>query len=399
MKHSTSLLGFGAALAGTLAFVGCGSSDNPTSVHFGGSGGASGAAGASGAQSGGAGTGTAGSSGLGGSSGAGGDTTVGGGSGGTAGLDQSGGTAGVAGGAGNGGASAGATNSAGGGAAGGGGAPVVINPAIVLVDTILLRPKAAMTGGGGASGAGGGAGASSAGASSGGASGGGAGGGAGADAAGTGGGAGASGGGAGAGGAAGASAGGTAGGAGGGGAPSVVDHSRSYTFDTDAQMWATHAEGSTPNIGTAGGAEKLSAQTVLSVNAADGVPTLGALQLNIPFSHTGEQLDINQYFAAAGVTAEEDWTGYELVAKIKLALGGDLGTCLGAWEYATSDGFIFARGPEVLLKAADGWVDMRFDLDAPDPGAGQTVIPPSTAGFDKTKVNQFGIMVESYHCP
>jgi hypothetical protein len=258
-----------------------------------------------------------------------------------------------------------------GASAGSGGAPVVINPAIVLLDTILLRPKATTgTGGaGGTAGAGGAAG-----------------------------GAGTAGGGgtptAGAGGAS-----GSAGAGGSGGAPVVVDHSRSYTFDADLQMWALHAEGSTPNIGTSGGAEKLSAQSALSLNATDGVPKLGSMQISIPFSHTGEQLDVNQYFAAAGVSAEEDWSSYELVAKIKLALGGDRGTCLGAWIYATSEGFIFARSPEVLLKPADGWVDLRFDLDAPDSGVGQTVIPPSTAGFDKTKINQFGIMVESYHCP
>jgi hypothetical protein len=379
MKHSTKLLGFGAALAGTLAFVGCGSSDNAGTLHSGGSGGAV-TAGAGGAQIGNGGANTSGNNGLAGAAASGGAMALGGGtSGGTGGLEQTAGTAGLPGGADSGGAGGGAGTSgsagASAGSAGTGGAPIPINPAIVLLDTILLRPKAST----GAGGAGGGAGA-------GGASG----------SAGTGGTSGS----AGAGGVSGsAGMGGTSGSAGGGGAPSVVDHSRSYTFDADPQMWALHPEGSTPNIGTAGGAEKLSAQTVLSWNKTDGVPTLGAVQLNIPFSHTGEQLDVNQFFAAAGASAEEDWTGYELVAKVKLALGGDLGTCLGAWEYATSDGFIFARSPEVLLKAANGWVDMRFDLDAPDSGAGQTVIPPSTAGFDKTKVNQFGIMVESYHCP
>jgi hypothetical protein len=395
MKHSTSLLGFGAALAGTLAFVGCGSDSGPPSVHFGGGGsGGSTSAGAAGVLGGSGGT-AAGSGGLAGAaSTTGGDNGLGGSTGGLA-----GGGGALSGGADSGGTSGAVTGGGAGvsgGSAGGGGAPIPINPAIVLLDTILLRPKAAGAGGaGGGAGAGGASNTAGAGGATAGA--GGASAGAGGATAGAG---GASAGAGGASGSAGtAGTGGAIGSAGSAGAPSVVDHSRSYTFDTDVQMWATHAEGSTPNIGTAGGAEKLSAQTVLSFNATDGVPKLGAMQLNIPFSHTGEQLDVNQFFAAAGVTAEEDWTGYELVAKIKLALGGDLGTCLGAWEYATSDGFIFARSPEVLLKAADGWVDMRFDFDAPDSGVGQTVIPPSTAGFDKTKINQFGIMVESYHCP
>src|SRR5882724_10410084 len=77
MKYSTGALGFSVALAGTLAFVGCGSSDtNGSPVYFGGSGGA--AAGAGGAQSSGAGGSAAGSNAMAGGAGSSGAGAVGG---------------------------------------------------------------------------------------------------------------------------------------------------------------------------------------------------------------------------------------------------------------------------------------------------------------------------------
>jgi hypothetical protein len=115
------------------------------------------------------------------------------------------------------------------------------------------------------------------------------------------------------------------------------------------------------------------------------------MQISIPFSHTGEQLDVNQLFATAASMAE-NWTGYEMVAKARVVSSGNMPDCLGAWVYATSAGFVFARGAEVLITPADNWVDLRFDLDVPD-------VLGSKADFDKTTINQFGVMVETNHCP
>jgi hypothetical protein len=338
-------LSLGLAFVSALAFAGCSGSDDNAGLHVISGGGSSQTA---------AGSGTGGASTLGGTGPTGGVTgSSGSGTGGTGGD-----SAGLGGGSGLGGSAglSGAGTSGTSATAGTGGSFQLI-PAVVLFDSILIRPKSQgeVNGAGGQGGADGQNGAAGSPAQ---------------------------------GGAAGSPD--ATGSAGAAGAPSTVDFSRSYTFDTTLQLWALHNEGSTPNIGLAGGGEKLSARSTLSVSSTEGQPTPGSMQISIPFSTTAEQLDVNQLFAAAGM--EENWTGYEMVAKVKLLSSGNLPDCLGTWLYATSTGYVFGRGAEVLLKPADGWVDVRFDLDAPD-------VAGSKANFDKTMINQFGVMVETNHCP
>ncbi|HWZ89744.1 MAG TPA: hypothetical protein VNW92_12865 [Polyangiaceae bacterium] len=344
-------LSLGLAFVSALAFAGCSGSDDNAGLHVISGGGSTQTAAGSGA--GGASTlgGTGPTGGITGSSGSstggtGGDSAaLGGGSG-------LGGSAGIS--------SAGTSGTS---ATAGTGGSFQLIPAVVLFDSILIHPKS-QGAGNGAGGQGGADGQSAAAGSP------------------------AQGGAAGSTDATGSA--GAVGAVGAAGAPSTVDFSRSYTFDTTLQLWALHAEGSTPNIGLAGGGEKLSARSTLSVNSTEGQPTPGSMQISIPFSMTAEQLDVNQLFAAAGM--EENWTGYEMIAKVKLLSSGNLPDCLGTWLYATSTGYVFGRGAEVLLKPADGWVDVRFDLDAPD-------VAGSKANFDKTMINQFGVMVETNHCP
>jgi hypothetical protein len=314
--------------------------------------------------------------------------------------------------------SGGATAGAGGGTAGaptagtgGGGAPAIV-PLTVVIDSWFIRPKgsnAGNAGAGGTGGAGGGGGAGTAGGGAGGlggggASGGGAGGasGGGAGGASGGGAGGASGGGAGGGGASGGGAGGTAGAGGGGaagisgggagGAVSLPGVTRIYAFDTDTMPWVLNPYGSTPGIGNQGGAEKLSALSLLGLNATEGNPAPKSAQIIAPFSMGSEQLDINQ-----GVAPVEDWTGFEVVAKIKVITPGHTpSACMGAWLYTTSEGYFFGRGPEVFLSPDKGWINLRFDLDAPsaymeDHGTLDT--------FDKTKINQVGMQLETFRCP
>ena len=97
--------------------------------------------------------------------------------------------------------------------------------------------------------------------------------------------------------------------------PGVV---RNYPFTTSFAPWAFSQYGSSPNIGTAGGTEKLSAQSALVLNATEGNPAPGALQITAPFSMGSEQLDLNQ-----GVTPDEDWTGFEIRTKVKVLQKGN----------------------------------------------------------------------------
>ena len=111
--------------------------------------------------------------------------------------------------------------------------------------------------------------------------------------------------------------------------------------------------------------------------------------MTVPFSLPMEQVDVHQLFSGPG--QQENWSGYELIAKLKVIETGTIGDCLAAWVYATSDGFSFGRGAETSL-AGGQWSDLRFDLDAPD-------VEGSHDDFDKTTVNQFGIHVQSNNCP
>ena len=381
MRISKTALGLGVGFACAWGLVACGEGDDPSSTTPGaGTGGASLAGATSHAGTGGA-----------AKAGGGGAVSVGGGLVGEAGIvEEAGATSGGSanGGGGTGGIAGAGTAGAATAGMGAGGAPVV--PLTVVIDSWIIRVKGA-GGSGGSGGTGGGAG-GGAGVSGGGTGGGGSGGTAGT----SGGGAGVSGGGTSAGGTSGGGSGGTAGAtagsAGTGGAGILPGTPRSYTFDANTMPWVLNPYGSTPAIGNAGGAEKLSALSALSFNTVEGQPTPGSAQIVAPFSMGSEQLDINQ-----GVSPEENWTGFEIVAKIKVLTAGTIpSACMGAWLYTTSDGYLFGRGPEVFIKPANGWVDLKFDLDAPAAiGEDRGTLP----AFDKTTINQVGMQLETWRCP
>ena len=386
MRISKTTLGLSFGVACAWGLVACSDGDVAPTIPSAGAGGASGAshaagaAGKGGANAGGPAAGAAGED-----NSEGGATVVGGAGGETSGSGGAPGGAGASGGA----ATAGM---------GGGGAPPIV-PLTVVIDSWFIRPKGSTAGNAGAGGAGGaGGGAGTAGGGAGGLGGGGAsGGGASGGAAG-----GASGGGA--GGLAGGGAGGTAGaglggggaggisGGGAGGALSVPGVTRIYPFDTDTMPWVLNPYGSTPGIGNQGGAEKLSALSMLGLNATEGSPAPKSAQIIAPFSMGSEQLDMNQ-----GVAPEEDWTGFEVVAKIKVVTAGHTpSSCMGAWLYTTSDGYVFGRGPEVFLSPDKGWINLRFDLDAP---SAYMEDHGTQDAFDKTRINQVGLQLETFRCP
>jgi hypothetical protein len=149
--------------------------------------------------------------------------------------------------------------------------------------------------------------------------------------------------------------------------------------------------GSTPNIGDGGGNTKLSVRSTLIWNDGDASPDTGSASITIPFSMPAEQLDFNSNFDSA----QEDWTGYEVIAKFKVQSDGDMTDCVGAWIYSTSAGYVFARGPRQVVTEAQGWVDLYFDPANPDDVGGQ----PSNANYDITHVNQLGIHLHTYDCP
>jgi hypothetical protein len=336
MKRSYALISLSSLMLATV-FVGC--SDDSTPAAFvpptgGGSAGSPAAGGAT-PSNGGTPTSLGGSGGsVAQSSGAGGMPA--GGSAGSGGVAAGGGgTGGVA-------AGGGGTGGAAAGSGGTGGAPAVVVPADLLIDSIILRLKSD-DGAGGMGGAGGQPNAVDPGL-------------------------------------------GGAGLGGIGGAGSV-DVARSFLFGATVEGWALHPEGSTPGIGTAGGAEKLSAKSTLTWLADQFNPGNGAIELKIPFSIKDEQLDI-----VTPVAPTEDWSGYELVARVQEITKGSIGECLGAWTYATSAGYLFSRGEIVPLMQGQ-WVNLVFDLDAP------SLDPDRSAAFDKTQINQFGVMVQSRACP
>jgi len=173
-------------------------------------------------------------------------------------------------------------------------------------------------------------------------------------------------------------AGGSSGSSMGGSGPTVV-YARNYQFDSNFTPFSLSQYGSTPNIGSAGGPEKLSAQSTLAEDGSDGNPKKGSAKLIIPFTQYGEQLDFNSGFDAA----REDWTGYKAGARIKLVSGGNSSCPLRAWIYITAtSAYTFGRGTAVNLSTS--WQDMTYDFAAPAEG-----VP------DLTQANQLGIQVYS----
>lgn len=168
-----------------------------------------------------------------------------------------------------------------------------------------------------------------------------------------------------------------------------------FPFDADLQMWDLQSYGSTPNVGIDGGPEKLSRLSTQTWVATGGFGSPGAMRVQVPFSTKDEQLDIHRALMPLD-NPYKDYSGYEIVAKVKLVNGGAVGECLGAWIYVTTGNmYRFARGNLAAPLVVDDWAELEFDLDDPDPNSTPTGVPPE---YDPGEVGQLGIHIQSRAC-
>ncbi len=304
--------------------------------------------------------------------GSGGSTTAG-----TGGTPVTAGTGGALGGTGGATGGTGGTGGSGGNAtAGTGGTPMPVMPTIFLIDNVRLQKKGEGAGGAGSGGAGG--------ADSGGAPGAGgtpdAGGAAGAPV-----------------GAAGAPAAGGASGAGGAG-PAAVDWSFSVTFDADLTSTppqygplAKHGDGFSPGPGGSMGPVIVNNTTIVWEDGT-GVEG-GAAKVSVPFSVAKQQADFAGTFPSPA-----DLTGYELTADVKIQMEGDIGDCPTAWMYVYGgNGYANDATGEPAANTTshltpNEWNTVRLDLDGP---YGEH----TTATFDPTLTNIWGIQLNTWGCP
>ncbi len=168
-----------------------------------------------------------------------------------------------------------------------------------------------------------------------------------------------------------------------------------FPFDANLEMWDLQSYGSTPNVGLDGGPEKLSRLSTQTWVAAGGFGSPGAMRVQVPFSTKDEQLDIHRGLMAPP-DPYKDWSGYEIVAKVKLVNGGDVGECLGAWIYVTTGPvYRFARGNLAAPLVVDDWAELEFQLDDPDPNSTPDGVHPE---FNPAEVGQLGIHIQSRAC-
>jgi hypothetical protein len=184
-------------------------------------------------------------------------------------------------------------------------------------------------------------------------------------------------------------------GAGGEGSAPRPEVALSFFFDANLEMWDLQSYGSTPNVGIDGGPEKLSRLSTQTWVAAGGYASPGTMNVKVPFSTKDEQLDIHRGLMAPP-DPYKDWSGYEIVAKVKLVNGGAVGECLGAWIYVTTGPvFRFARGNLAAPLVVDDWTELEFELDDPDPNSTPDGVHPE---FNPAEVGQLGIHIQSRAC-
>jgi hypothetical protein len=184
-------------------------------------------------------------------------------------------------------------------------------------------------------------------------------------------------------------------GAGGEGAAPRPEVALSFFFDADLELWDLQSYGSTPNVGIDGGPEKLSRLSMQTWVATGGYASPGAMNVKVPFSTKDEQLDIHRALMPLD-NPYKDYSGYEIVAKVKLVSGGAVGECLGAWIYVTTGNmYRFARGNLAAPLVVDDWAELEFELDDPDPNSTPDGVHPE---YDPTEVGQLGIHIQSRAC-
>lgn len=174
---------------------------------------------------------------------------------------------------------------------------------------------------------------------------------------------------------------GGSGGAGGSG-PMVT---KSYSFDTDVEGWQVQFAGA-----TAPSMPFDKATVMLSHNATDGEPTPGSLELSIPFTSAGQNIDVG--VDPTGV----DLRGKTLTARIKIVSGFEdpmdltMAPAIARLYAKSGAGYIYANGQFNNLTAVGTWIPITFPIAMTD------FVAMSDAGtWDPSDIREIGVQLET----
>jgi len=177
-------------------------------------------------------------------------------------------------------------------------------------------------------------------------------------------------------------AGGSGGSGGAGGSAATV--TKTYSFDADVEGWKVQYTGATT------GTPVPMASVMISHNATDGEPTPGSIELSIPFTAAGQNVDVGAN--PTGV----DLRGKTLTARIKIVSGfeGPMDLTMApaiARLYAKSGAaYIYANGQFNNLTAVGTWIPITFVVSMPD------FVAMSDAGaWDPSNVTEIGVQLET----
>jgi hypothetical protein len=124
----------------------------------------------------------------------------------------------------------------------------------------------------------------------------------------------------------------------------------------------------------------------------DGMPDLGALEVQIPFTTASQYVGVGTNYVALG-----DLSNRVVSACIKVASGlgdpMDLMTNPGRAKLYVKTGvsFCYAAGPDNNVTSVGNWMSIRFDLTLPP----DYVDPSCAEQFDPTKVVELGVQFDT----
>jgi hypothetical protein len=176
---------------------------------------------------------------------------------------------------------------------------------------------------------------------------------------------------------------GGSGGAGGGASAMIT---KSYSFDTDTEGWKVQYTGATTGMPV----DK--AMVKVSHDATDGdpMPPTGSLEISIPFSAAGQNVDI-----ATNPTGV-DLKGKTINARIKIVSGfeGDMDIMNSppiARLYAKSGtAYIYANSAYNNLTSSGTWINITWDVSKTD------YVATSDAGaWDPSDIREIGVQLET----
>jgi hypothetical protein len=164
---------------------------------------------------------------------------------------------------------------------------------------------------------------------------------------------------------------------------SVPVFTRSFTFDTAADVgpWAPIGQPLTTVAGT-----------TTAFDDQDGFPCAGSARLTIPFTESNSQIALGYNFSAG----PQNFAGKVLTARVRLNSPNVSGTIMVGLAYKSIGSvYLFASSAVRVIVAAQGWVTFSLSFDQPDGFVDMSRTYPDGATIvpDPTQVLEIDILI------